>query len=217
MNARAESQVAHAAAGGSELGWGRTPRLALREFRDADLDALVQMHQDRRLREYLVDDYPLYERGIAQLFLQRMALIYRRYEGLGIWHASGLHPAPQFVGWFNLMPMAERPGEVELGSRLLPFAWGSGLALEGGELLLDHAFDDLGLSHVWGICHPDNRSAQAVLAALGFAARGDLPYDGGIARHHRIDLNAWRRARNTPRGIRLRRALRARTGRRDSH
>jgi RimJ/RimL family protein N-acetyltransferase len=196
-----------------ELAWARTRRLVLREFAASDHDALVAMHSDPRLRAHLVDDYPLHQSAVVRVFLERIAQIYRRHEGLGIWHTTALEPQARFAGWFNLMPMAERPGEVEIGSRLLPLAWGSGLGLEGGELLLDHAFDDLGLKHVWGICHPANRSAQAVLAALGFVPLGVMPYDGGQASHYRIDLNAWRVLRNTPRGTRLRRALRSRASR----
>lgn len=193
-----------------ELGWARTRRLALREFGPGDHEALLAMHREPRLRTHLVDDYPMHESAVVRLFLERMAQLYRRHEGLGIWHATLLEPQPVFAGWFNLMPMAERPGEVEIGSRLLPLAWGSGLAIEGGELLLAHAFERLGLAQVWGICHPGNRSAQAVLAALGFEALGVMRYDGRDANHYRIELNAWRGLRNTPRGIRLRRALRAR-------
>lgn len=192
------------------LPWGRTRRLALREFGPGDHESLVQMHRDPRLRAFLVDDYPLHQREVVQVFLERMAALYRRHEGLGIWHTSLVAPQPAFVGWFNLMPMAEHPGEVEIGSRLLPAAWGSGLALEGGELMLEHAFERLGLARVWGICHPHNRSAQAVLDGLGFAPLGVMPYDGRPARHHVIELNAWRNLRNTPHGTRLRRALRAR-------
>jgi RimJ/RimL family protein N-acetyltransferase len=189
--------------------WTRSRRLALREFYAGDHDALLQMHRDPRLRAHLIDDYPLHLSPVVHTFLARMAPFYRRHEGLGIWHASLAEgDAGTFVGWFNLMPIAERPGEVEIGSRLLPAHWGGGLAVEGGELLLDHAFDTLGLPHVWGICHPDNRAAQAVLGALGFDPAGVLPYDGVPASHHRIELNAWRELRNLPRGRRLRRALR---------
>lgn len=190
------------------LAWARTRRLALREFAAHDFDALLSMHTDARLRAHLVDDYPLHEPAVARLFLERIATIYRRHEGLGIWHAEQIEPQPRFVGWFNLMPMAERPGEVEIGSRLLPLAWGGGLALEGGEMLLDHAFDDLALPRVWGVCHPGNRSAQAVLMALGFDALGVMDYDGGPACHYQIGLNAWRALRNTPPATRMRRALR---------
>jgi len=190
------------------LPWARSPRLALREFDAADRAALLAMHRDPRLREHLVDDYPLHEDAVAALFLERLAQAYRTHEGLGIWHATSLQPAPAFAGWFSLMPLAGRPGEVELGSRLLPSAWGSRLAFDGGELLLDHAFDRLGLQHVWGICHEGNRSALAVLAVLGFEPMGVMPYDGQPACHFRIGLNAWRRQRNTPRATRLRQALR---------
>jgi RimJ/RimL family protein N-acetyltransferase len=192
------------------LPWARSRRIALREFELGDQAAIVAMHRDARLRALLVDDYPLDDPGVARLFLERMAAIYRRHEGLGIWHASLLGPQSVFAGWFNLMPMAERPGEVEIGSRLLPQVWGGGLAIEGGEMLLAHAFDDLGLDRVWGTCHPDNRSAVVVLHALGFEPLGVLPYDGRAASTFRIGLNAWRALRNTTGGTRIRRALRAR-------
>ena len=191
------------------LPWARSRRIALREFGPADHGAILAMHRDAQLRALLVDDYPLDDPRVAQLFLERMAAIYRRHEGLGIWHASLAGPQPLFAGWFNLMPMAEQPGEVEIGSRLLPQVWGRGLGLEGGEMLLAHAFDDLALERVWGTCHPDNRSAAVVLLALGFEPLGERPYDGRRALYFRIGLNAWRAARNTPAASRLRRALRA--------
>jgi RimJ/RimL family protein N-acetyltransferase len=196
------------ATGQQALAWGRSSRLALREFNAGDHAALVEMHQDTRLREHLVDDYPLHESAVASLFLERLMQMYRHQEGLGIWHATALQPTPAFVGWFSLMPLAGRPGELELGSRLLPAAWGSRLVFEGCEMLLDHAFDHVGVEFVWGICHPGNRSALAVLSVLGFESVGVLPYDGKPACHLRIDLNAWLVQRNTPRATRLRRALR---------
>ena len=190
-----------------ELRWGRTRRLALREFGPGDHAALLQMHREPRLRAHLIDDYPMHDGLVVNVFLARMTQLYRRHEGLGIWHASLLQPQPRFAGWFNLMPMAERPGDVEIGSRLLPLAWGSGIALDGCELLLDHAFETLELPHVWGICHPDNRSARAVLDVQGFEHVGVMPYDGRAASHYRIDADAWAAWRMQPRSVRLRRIL----------
>ena len=200
---------AGADAAGGILPWARSRRISLREFGPGDQAAIVDMHCDARLRALLVDDYPLDDPRVAQVFLERLAAIYRRHEGLGIWHASLAGPQPVFAGWFNLMPMAERPGEVEIGSRLLPQVWGGGLAIEGGEMLLAHAFDDLRLDRVWGTCHPENRSAAVVLRGLGFEPLGVMPYDGRAASWFRIGLNAWRSLRNTPPGMRIRRALRA--------
>jgi len=208
---------AHIEGLGMVLPWARSRRIALREFVADDRAAILAMHRDARLRALLVDDYPLDDPNVAQLFLDRMAVLYRRHEGLGIWHASLVGPEPVFAGWFNLMPMAERPGEVEIGSRLLPQVWGGGLAIEGGEMLLAHAFEDLGLERVWGTCHPDNRSAVVVLHALGFEPLGVMPYDGRQASHFRIGLNAWRSLRNTSAGTRIRRALRAGAQQQERH
>ena len=201
--------VAEPIAGRPPLPWAASRRLILRELDAADVPDLAAMHRDPRLRALLIDDFPLQLPKVSAAFVDRMALRYREHEGLGIWHASVQQPQPAFVGWFSLMPMAGRAREVEIGGRLLPSAWGTGLAQEGGEMMLDHAADDLGLRTVWGVCHPRNRSAAVVLAAMGFESLGVMPYEGIMASHHRIDLNVWRALRNTPRKTRLRRALRS--------
>ncbi|MEO7245467.1 MAG: GNAT family N-acetyltransferase [Rubrivivax sp.] len=188
--------------------WARSRRLMLDEFGPDDAPAIVEMHRDARLRAHLIDDLPLDVPAVARVFIERLEALYRRHEGLGIWRATLRAPAPAFVGWFSLMPMTGHPGDAEIGSRLLPAHWGSGLAVEGGEHLLDHAFDDLALPRVWGICHPHNRPAQAVLGSLGFERLGVRPYDGAPASHYRIELNAWRTVRNLPRATRLRQTLR---------
>jgi RimJ/RimL family protein N-acetyltransferase len=193
--------------------WGRTPRLLLREFGPADEADLLRMHREPRVRAQLTDDYPLDDPAVLRLFLARLAALYRRHEGHGIWRADVPGTAPgdadEFAGWFSLMPMAEQPGAVELGSRLLPAAWGRGVVFDGTELLLDHAFARLGLERVWATCHPMNRSARAVLLALGFDELGLRPYDGREAKHFRLDAPAWRAARGLPRRQRLRGALRS--------
>jgi RimJ/RimL family protein N-acetyltransferase len=192
------------------LPWARTRRLALAEFQANDVDALVAMHRDPRVRAQLMDDYPLDDPAVVRTFIERMGPFYRRNEGLGIWRATVLEPTPTFAGWFNLMPIAHLPGEVELGSRLLPAVWGTGIAQEGGALVLDHAFDRMGLARVWGICHPGNRSALGALAALGFESVGLAAYDGVESAHYQIKVNAWREIRDLSPTSRIRRALRGR-------
>lgn len=190
----------------------RTPRLLLREFAPGDEAALQRMHDDPRLRAHLIDDAPLHEAATAALFVRRIATVYRAHPGLGIWHASALGEGHAhdgaFAGWFSLMPLPGHPGEVELGSRLLPLHWGSGLALEGGEALLQHAFGRLGLSRVWGLCAADNRGARLCLAALGFGPGVMAPCEGGQALHHSLDAARFRRAMALPRHARRRQAAR---------
>jgi RimJ/RimL family protein N-acetyltransferase len=120
---------------------------------------------------------------------------------------SLLQPRPRFAGWFNLMPMSGQPEEVELGSRLLPEVWGIGLALEGGERLLSHAFDTLGRERVWAVGHIENHSVRYCVTALGFEDRGVRDYEGKSAQYYVIDEPHWRQWRNLSRKHRQRRAV----------
>jgi RimJ/RimL family protein N-acetyltransferase len=194
----------------------RTERLRLREFTPADQAVLQAMHCEPRLRALLVDDYPLEQALVARYFLERMRSIYRKEEGLGIWHAQRRLPQADdpeegwaFCGWFNLMRMPDDASRVEIGCRLLPEAWGAGLPVEGGAALLQHAFERLALPDVWGICHPQHHAVRAVLRTLGFREEGVLPYDAQPAAHFSIDRERWRAAAAVPLRARWRDAVRA--------
>jgi len=208
--------------------------LTLREFEPRDRDAVTAMHRDPRVRRWLVDDVPLDDACSAHEFIVRMQAYYRAHPGLGIWcaerWAAVLSPAaladpqvraalsddalerlatprPRFVGWFNLMRVTGWPDEVEIGCRLRPEAWGSGLVHDGGECLLDRAFGELGLPRVWGICHPRHRSVQHVLRSLGFGADGERACAGVMASWFVITADRWAQARETPRRQRIREAF----------
>jgi len=195
-------------------------KLRLREFADADAgDAadIQRLHADPRVRALLPDEQPLHEARWAQAFTACLATFYRQHPGLGIWRCDVPldDAAEQFAGWFSLMPMqaspgtAVQPGDVELGSRLRPEHWGSGLSLSGGEVLLAHAFETLGLQRVWGICHPDNRGARVCLEALGFTPSARALYEGQSSDYHALDAATWSAVRTLGRRQRLRQARRA--------
>ncbi|MFL6699993.1 MAG: GNAT family N-acetyltransferase; N-acetyltransferase [Vitreoscilla sp.] len=214
--------------------WLCTRRLRLREFVVQDRARLVQMHADARMRALLIDDHPLHRHDVCEHFLRRLQVLYRRHEGLGIWHAERslrrfsdaelaapalrealtpaalaelARPVDEFVGWFNLMPMPGRDGEIELGARLLPRAWGVGLADEGGDALLRHAFETLGRERVWAVFHVGHEAVRSCVLALGFTDAGVLPYEGAPARHYVITRKSWQAVQDMPRRARLRRAI----------
>ena len=176
-----------------------------------DADAVARLHQDERLRAHLVDDAPLDSMARAAHFIERLNEFYSARPGLGIWHASvGQRDGSQrFVGWFSLMPLSTLPGEIELGSRLCPDAWGTGLAMDGGESLMAYAFDTLQVTRVWGACDPANRGARLCLGALGFSAMGTAPYEGGSALYHELSSRHWWPWARRPRRNRLRLAAKA--------
>ena len=214
--------------------WLQTRRLSLREFVAQDRPLLVRMHADTRMRALLIDDHPLHRHDVSEHFLRRLQALYRAHEGLGIWHAQRslrrfsdaelaapalrealtpaalaelARPIDEFVGWFNLMPMPGREGEIELGARLMPRAWGVGLADEGGEALLRHAFETLGRERVWAVFHVRHQAVRSCVLTLGFTDAGVLAYEGAPARHYVITRAEWQALRDVPRRTRLRRAL----------
>lgn len=210
----------------------------MRCFHGGDHARLVAMHCEPRLRDLLIDDYALDQSERSWQFLKGLNDVQTRHPGLGIWHTERrLPPDPatlaeaqaavgrgeidtralqwlelgrwDFCGWFNLMPMPDDPQRVEIGCRLLPAAWGTGLVLDGGEALLEMAFGPLQLDAVWAVCHPQHRSVQTVLATLGFAALGLGPYCGQTASLHRLDAANWPRVQQLPRRQRQRWAVQA--------
>jgi RimJ/RimL family protein N-acetyltransferase len=197
----------------------RCSTLLLREFTAADAPDVQRLHADLRVRALLPDEQPLHEPHWAQAFTAHLGGFYRRHPGLGIWRcAVPQQDAEQFAGWFSLMPMQAspgtaalgiEPGDAELGSRLMPEHWGSGLSLAGGEVLLRHAFEQLRLRTVWGICHPDNRGARVCLEALGFTPRSRALYEGQQSDYHALDAATWSRVHTLSRRDRLRQVRRA--------
>jgi RimJ/RimL family protein N-acetyltransferase len=217
--------------------WIVNHRLRLREFAAHDVQHIIDMHAQPRVRAQLVDDYPLDEPACAEKFIAGIQAFYRRHEGAGIWCAErALPPEPQtvaearaahaageisqallafvsaptwrFIGWFSLMYVMDDPSQMEIGARLLPQAWDGCTALDGGEWLLTRVFGQLGRDRVFGYCDPANRSAAHCLRVLGFAPCGSACYDGRQAAQFVLHREHWEHWRGLPRRERQRRALR---------
>ncbi|MDO5288718.1 MAG: GNAT family N-acetyltransferase [Pseudomonadota bacterium] len=215
--------------------WSASARLRLREFAAHDVGELAQMHRDPRVRAQLVDDAPLHESAVAARFVASMQNFYRQHEGTGIWcaeracppdadsvaearqaHADGeisdallaLVEAPEwrFCGWFSLVHVLGDEQELEIGARLRPDAWGGTLALDGGDWLLQRAFNELGRTRVFGYCAPTNRSAARCLRVLGFSATGLASYNSTQAAQFRLERDHWQAWQQLPRRERMRRA-----------
>lgn len=212
------------------------PRLRIRPFRSGDVQPLITMHRDPRVRAHLADDVPLDEPRIAHNFIAHMQQFYRQYPGTGIWCAEHIQPRDPdtladarrahaegeiddallamlgrprwaFCGWFSLVHLADDPQTLEIGARLSPQAWGGALALDGGEWLLQHAFGPLRQRQVLGHCASTNRSAAHCLQVLGFCPQGLVAYNGTQAQRFGIDHDQWARWHAQPRRQRQRAVL----------
>lgn len=172
----------------------RTRRMVLRGLRHGDVFDLQRLGRDPRVSAALLDA-PVDDIASACALVETSLRIRREKPGLGLWRADD---AEGFAGFFSLV--SELPGEVEIGARLMPRAWGRGYALEGGAALCAHAFEVLGLPALVGLCDPDNRSVPPLLARLGFTPDGTTTQAGRPALRMRLERGDWR-------GVRHRRAI----------
>lgn len=171
-------------------GFLRTRRLVLRGLRPGDVFDLQRLGRDPRVSRALLDA-PVDDIASAAALVETARRIQREHPGLGLWRADD---AAGFIGFFSLVS-EHAPGEVEIGARLLPRAWGRGYALEGGAALCTHAFDTLGLPALLGLCDPANRSVPPLLARLGFAPDGEVEQFGKPALRMRLQRADWRGVR----------------------
>jgi RimJ/RimL family protein N-acetyltransferase len=175
----------------------QTRRMTLFEFAPEQALDLLRLGLEHRVAQHILDA-PLNTLAEISGMLVHIERIYRERPGLGMWYATDRHG---FLGKFSLMPSTEE-GQVEIGTRLLPRAWGRGYALEGGAALCQHAFDRLGLPALIGLCVPDNRSVPPLLERLGFRADGQTTQFGKTALRFRLQRDDWagprRRGRTAP-------------------
>jgi len=166
----------------------RTRRMRLRGLRYADIFDLQRLGRDPRTAQALLDA-PVDNVAGACALIDTANRVYRERPGLGVWRADNERGA--FIGFFSLMAELD-PDEVEIGTRLLPHAWGRGYALEGGAALCEHAFGDLRLPALVGLCDVRNRSVPPLLARLGFIADGETVQFGNRALRMVLRREDWR-------------------------
>lgn len=151
-----------------------TERLWLRQWSEADLDALAEMDADPDVMRYVGDGSPsTRERTAAALARMRAAWDERGY---GLFAAEETTTG-ELVGWVGLAVPAFLPEvmpAVEIGWRLRRRSWGRGYATEAAREVLAFAFGEAeaeaegaGLERVVSICHVDNRASLRVMTKLG--------------------------------------------------
>src|SRR5438132_1214121 len=153
----------------------RTARLTLRDMQQDDVENLYRLDSDPRVMRYIRDGSTSTRSTVADA-VRRAIEQYRLYPGLGLWPAEGREDG-RFVGWFCLK-YVPKTVEIEVGYRLLPEAWGRGLATEGARALVRYGFDELGLDRIIGLTHPDNAVSQRVLRKAGLDDAGWGNYYG---------------------------------------
>ncbi|MBV8455117.1 MAG: GNAT family N-acetyltransferase [Acetobacteraceae bacterium] len=149
-----------------------TPRLVLRHWRDADLEAFAALNADPQVMEYFPGTLTRHESdALAARIRSRLASC-----DFGLWavEVPGIEPFIGFVGLSVPRWEAHFTPCVEIGWRLAHAHWGRGYATEAASAALAYGFNDLKLAEIVSFTAVANRRSQAVMQRLGMArAAGD--------------------------------------------
>jgi RimJ/RimL family protein N-acetyltransferase len=155
-----------------------TPRLALRQFTEDDVDNLFHLNSDPEVMRYLTGGRPTPREEIRDQIIPFHLAVYDRLDRLGTWAAESAATG-EFLGWFHF-----RPGHgtditsIDLGYRLRRSVWNKGYATEGSRALIDMGFTDLGVERVFAHTMTVNIASRRVLEKCGLALVRTTPCEG---------------------------------------
>jgi RimJ/RimL family protein N-acetyltransferase len=143
----------------------RTPRLLLRRWRDADVDAFAEMSADPAVMHYL---RALPDRASGEVWAAQ-ARAHWKEHGFGQWvvEIPGVVSYIGVVGLAVVHYQAHFTPAVEVAWRLAQRWWGHGYATEAARAALDYGFSELALDEIVAVTVPANRASRAVMERLG--------------------------------------------------
>lgn len=148
-----------------------TPRLQLRDFTEADFDAVHRYASDPRVTATLC--WGPNSAGQTRAFLatavMEAAAEPRTTYNLGIEETTN----GEIIGGIGLRPRDDGPATFDLGYCLRPDCWGAGLATEAVAAISAFGFERLGARRIVAEVFTSNAPSGRVLEKLGFRP-GDI-------------------------------------------
>jgi RimJ/RimL family protein N-acetyltransferase len=152
---------------------------------------MARINRDPEVGRYL--NRPVDEAAVAAFY--GLMIGHWEQHGYGPWALESTEPATAgrflgFAGLAHVPPFLADAGPApELGWRLDPAAWGSGLATEAAVAARDDAVERLRLPELISIIHPANVRSHRVAVKLGMA-RWRVLHNPVLG----IDVDIWRLA-----------------------
>ena len=155
-----------------------TPRLALRQFTEDDVDDLFDLNSDPAVMRYLTGGRPTPREEIRDQIIPFHLAVYDRMDRLGTWAAESTATG-EFLGWFHFRPGSDGDiTNIDLGYRLRRAAWNKGYATEGSRALISTGFTDLGVKRVFAHTLTVNTASRHVMEKCGLTVVRTIPYEG---------------------------------------
>ncbi len=169
-----------------------TPRLKLRQFDEADAQALHQILNMPDVLKYFPNSNPPSLENVGKFIQQQLKHWDEKKYG---WWAVQLHENSDIIGWSGLQYLPDTD-EVEIGYLLSPTYWGKGLATEGAKEGIQFGFEQLTLDTIVGIVHRQNVASQRVLEKLGLSGADEAIYFNMEVFRYSINLKTFSTNRN---------------------
>ena len=154
-----------------------TKRLILRRLLMEDLGDLFALYSDPEIRRYFPEGTLTYEETKEELewFLNG----HPAHPELGLW-ATIHKETNQFIGRCGLLPwtIEQRP-EVEVAYLLAKEYWGQGLGTEAAQAIVQYGFEQLHLSRLICMIHPDNLASMQVARNIGMTLEKEMEDEKG--------------------------------------
>jgi ribosomal-protein-alanine N-acetyltransferase len=154
----------------------QTPRLLLRPLTLHDASFLLDLMNQPSYHRFIGD------RGIRDV-AQAMDYIQSRFiesyerNGYGLYAVVVLGTAT-LAGICGLVKRETLP-QPDLGFAFLPAYWSQGLAREAAQAIMNFARNQVGLSELLAVTHPENGPSIRLLEKLGFTFKETIKFPGG--------------------------------------
>jgi RimJ/RimL family protein N-acetyltransferase len=164
-----------------------TPRLLLRGFIAADLEAYAAMRAEAPVNRYIRDGRP-WDRDEAGRHMAAMQGHWQ-LQRYGMWAVEEL-ASNRFIGVAGVFDYA-LTGRPEAGWAFDPAIWGRGYATEAMRHVVAHAFGALGFARLEAVIQPANAASVRIAEKLGFAlARRETSHGAEVLVYAREKLSA---------------------------
>lgn len=189
----------------------RTERLLIRPFRPEDAAALAARRNDPVVAEYQNWTLPYSTEQAEKTVSELAAMNGPRNEEW--WMAVVADPDTDEALGDLAVHLSWEGRTAEVGYTFAKENWGKGFATEALASLVEYLFDDVGVTRVFGMLHPDNPASAMVLERTGLLFEGHTRSsfwvggevsDDWIYGMTRSDWEIWRdRPMNKPTEVRL--------------
>ncbi len=155
-----------------------TPRLILRHFVPADLDAMAELMANA---DFMRFSSGVFTREQTASFLFDRVIAPAR-AGSPSQFALLLREDNRLIGYCGFFrQVVDEVNEIEIGYRIHPDYWNRGLATEAARAVRNYAFAVLKLERVISLIHPENHASRRVTEKNGMTLEKETLFRGSPA------------------------------------